>query len=321
MSGSRAVTAFAPATVGNVVCGFDVLGLALESPGDRVTARLREGPGVVLTAISGDDGRLSTEAGENAAGAAVRALLDARAVGEGVALELEKGLPLAGGMGGSAASAVAAVVAADALLELGSTPDRLLEAALEGERVAAGSAHPDNAAPALLGGIVLARRGVRRPVVSLPVPPGLSVALLHPRIEMSTREARSALGTTISLEDAVAQWGNTAALVAALFEGDLDLLSDALEDRVAEPVRGPRVPGFGAVKEAALAAGALGCSLSGAGPSIVALCREPDEARSVGAAMRERFTDAADVPADLHLSPVGRRGARVLEPADATEGG
>ncbi|NIP61031.1 MAG: homoserine kinase, partial [Gemmatimonadetes bacterium] len=186
---------------------------------------------------------------------------------------------------------------------------------------AAGSSHPDNAAPALLGGIVLARRGVRRPVVRLPVPPGLSVALLHPRLEMSTREARSALGTTILLDDAIAQWGNTAALVAALYEGDLELLSDALEDRVAEPVRRGRVPAFGPVKEAALLAGALGCSLSGAGPSIVALCRDPDEARSVGESMLERFTAEAHVPADLHLSPVSREGARVLAPVDSPERG
>jgi len=321
VSAPESVTAFAPATVGNVVCGFDVLGLALEAPGDRVTVRLRRDPEVVVTEITGDDGRLPTEAGENAAGAAVRALLDARGERSGIALKLEKGLPLSGGMGGSAASAVAAVVAADAILELDSPPDRLLEAALEGERVAAGSAHPDNAAPALLGGIVLARRGVRRPVVPLPVPPGLSVALLHPRIEMSTRDARSALGTTIPLEDAIAQWGNTAALVAALYEGDLELLSDALDDRVAEPVRGGRVPAFGAVKEAALARGALGCSLSGAGPSIVALCRDPAEARSVGETMLERFTAEADVPADLHLSPVSREGARVLAPPDSRESG
>jgi len=309
--------AFAPATVGNVICGFDVLGLALEAPGDRVTARRTDGPGVASLEIRGDGGRLPRDVERNAASAAVLALLAEVEAAVGVGLELEKGLPLAGGMGGSAASAVAGVVAADAVLGLNASRELLLAAALEGERTAAGSAHPDNAAPALLGGIVLCRPGARHPTVPLPVPPGLSVALLHPHLELETRAARAALGNAVALDDAIAQWGNTAAAVAALHERDLDLLADALEDRVAEPVRASQIPAFGEVKGAALAAGALGSGLSGAGPSIVALCRGPESAREVGEAMRAAFTRASDLEADLYLSPVAARGARLLDGATA----
>lgn len=310
-----AVTAFAPGSVGNVICGFDVLGLALERPGDRVTAHGHDAPDVRVTAIEGDGGRLPHDPARNTAAAAARALLGAAGVRTGVALRLQKGLPLSAGMGGSAASAAAAVVAVDALLQLGSGPDRLLAAALEGERVASGATHPDNVAACLRGGIVLARASAVRPVVSLPVPHGLAVALLHPHVEIDTREARRILGATVAIEDAVWQMGNVGAFVAGLFRNDRELLGDALGDRIAEPRRTKLVPGFGAVREAALAAGALGCGLSGAGPSIVAICADERDADRVGAAMREGFAAATELDADLHVSPVATRGARVVDGA------
>lgn len=310
----RPATAFAPATVGNVVCGFDVLGLALAEPGDRVTAARREGRGVVIGAVTGDGGRIPREAERNSAGVAAAALLDRAGLREGVELRVEKGLPLSGGMGGSAASAVAGVVATAALFGLDADEDVLLECALEGEKVASGSAHADNVAPCLLGGIVLVRSGVRRPVVSLPVPSGLSVALLHPRVEVATRDARAVLPDAVPMADAVSQWGNTAALVAGLFREDLELMADALVDRVAEPARSSRIPGFGVVKKAALEAGAVGFGISGAGPSMMALCRNRVEARSVGSRMERAFEVEASMEADLFVSPVSVGGARVLEP-------
>lgn len=313
MSGSPSVTAFAPGSVGNLICGFDVLGLALEGPGDRVTARLREEPGVGLRSVSGDGGRIPRDPERNTASVSVAALLERHESATGVALELDKGLPLSGGMGGSAASAVAAVLAADALLGLGSEPEELLECALAGERAAAGSAHPDNVGPSLRGGIVLVRREARRALVPLPVPDGLSVALLHPWIELRTSEARDLLPRSVSLEDAVGQWGDTAALVAGLFRDDWDLMSDALQDRIAEPTRSGRIPGFTAMREAATEAGAVGFGVSGAGPSVVALCRGLEAARRTGERLAETFSEHSTARSDLHVGRVPTQGARVVE--------
>lgn len=318
-----AVEVFAPGSVGNMGCGFDVLGLALERPGDRVRASRADEPGVRIAGVTGDDGRIPREAERNSAGAAARALLESAgppASEAGIALTLEKGLPLSGGMGGSGASAAAAVVAVDALLGLDAGDEALLRAALVGEEVASGGSHADNVAPSLLGGIVLVRPDARRPAVRLPLPGELSVALLHPALELETRSARAALPDSLPLETAVAQWGDTAAVVAALYEGDLELLADAMHERVAEPVRAPQVPGFHAVKAAALEAGALGCSLSGAGPSIFALCASPALAREIGGAMMEAYEREAGPGARMHAAPVGRRGARVVETTPA-EGG
>jgi homoserine kinase len=312
MTPDRRVSAFAPATVGNVICGFDVFGLALESPGDRITLGIRDEPGLVFSRIKGDEGRLPTEPGRNVASVAIQALLRATGRREGIEIALEKGLPLSGGMGGSAASAAAAVVAADVLLGTEVSPEVLLECALAGEALVSGGAHLDNVAPALFGGLLLVRPSPTRPVVRLPVPEGLSVALLHPRVEMSTREGRAALGTTVPLADAVTQWGHTAAFVHALHTGDWELMGDALEDRVAEPHRSSRIPAFAAVRRAALDAGALGCGISGAGPSMFALCRSPEAAGRVGSAMRSAFTERAEPSATLHISRVAAKGARVL---------
>lgn len=317
MSSSHSIRAFAPATVGNLACGFDVLGMALERPGDEVVARVGGEPGVKLTAVTGDGGRLPVTADRNTAGVAARAVLElAGAAHASVELEVHKGLPLAAGMGGSAASAVAGAVAVDALLHAGLSRESLLACALEGERTAVGEAHPDNVAPCLYGGIVLTLPSEPLTVVELPVPDGAAVALLHPHLEVETATAREDLGETVRLQTAVAQWGNTAGLVAGLFREDWDLLSRTLVDHVAEPVRARRVPGFERVRDAALETGAAGVSLSGSGPSIFALCRSLDEAREVGRAMEKAYRRETDGDADLHVTPVGWAGARVLEDPD-----
>ena len=313
MSVPQAVTAYAPATVGNVVCGFDVLGLALEAPGDRVTVRragrTRE---LRITGITGDGGRIPTDPALNSATVAVASLLHGTGRSEGLEIEIEKGLPLSGGMGGSAASAVAAAVAADRLLDTALVRDDILRHAVAGERAAAGGAHLDNVAPALAGGILLTRPSARRTLVRLPVLPELTIALLHPRAELRTEEGRAAMGDTVLLADAVAQWGNTAAFVHALHTADWDLLADALEDRVAEPSRRGLIPGFGAVRRAALAAGAAGCGISGAGPSIVAFCRGAERATDAGEAMLQAHRAEAGPGATLYRSRVSAHGARIL---------
>ncbi|HUU34165.1 MAG TPA: homoserine kinase, partial [Vicinamibacterales bacterium] len=211
------------------------------------------------------------------------------------------------------ASAVAAVVAVNELLGRPATLDLVFRAAMAGEKAGCGAAHPDNVAPALFGGFVLARSADPPDIVRLPVPTGLSCAVLHPRLEVQTGAARALLGDTLPLHTAVRQWANLGALVSALHTGDLDLLSRALVNHVAEPKRASLVPGMAQVKAAAAAAGALGCSLSGSGPSIFALARSLDEAHAVGTAMAAAYASAGGgVAADLWVSAVGTTGARVV---------
>lgn len=304
------VRAFAPGSIGNVGVGFDVLGLALERPGDEVVARRRAEPGVAIT-VTGDD-RIPTDPARNSAAVAAAELLRRIEPGGGVELALRKGLPLAGGMGGSAASAVAAVVAVDALLEAHAPRALLLACALEGERAACGSAHPDNAAPSLHGGLVLSRTSDPTDIVALPLPPELRIALVHPHVEVETAGARQLLGDTLPLARAVEQWGHLAGFVAALYRGDWELLSRTLVDVVAEPLRAAQVPGFPEVKRAALAAGAAGCSLSGSGPSVFALCRGMETAERAGQAMAAAFA-AAGVRADVYAVAPSVSGARVVD--------
>ena len=306
------ITAYAPGTVSNVGCGFDVLGFALESPGDLVGAEPRDRAGVEIIAIDGDDGRLSRDPRSNTAGAAVLALLERLGTTRGIRLRIEKGLPLASGIGSSGASAVAAVVAVNELLGRPAGVDLLVECAMAGEVAGCGSAHPDNVAPSLLGGFVLARSVNPPDIVRLPVPDGLSCAVLHPHLEIKTGSARALLADRVPLDDAVRQWGNVGALVAGLFLNDLALIGRAIEDHIAEPRRAHLVPGLEAIKQAARAGGALGCSLSGSGPSVFALCDSLDRAALAGAKMRDAFSALAGSSADLWVSPVARHGARIV---------
>lgn len=316
------VRAFAPGSVSNVACGFDTLGFAIDQPGDHVTARFEPEPGprsglrIEIEDVLGDGGRLPREATRNTAGVAASSLVE-RAAARGrslpdgcVKLLLEKGMPLSSGLGSSAASANAAVLAVDALLELGMSRDDLLLAALDGEQVASGGRHADNIAPSLLGGFVLVR-GLEPPdIVKLPIPEGLSCALVRPHLEIETRGARVALGDSVPLRDAVTQGANLGAFVAALFCGDFDLLRRSLVDVIAEPKRRGAIPCFGAMRRAALEAGALGVSLSGSGPSIFALAATPDVAERAATAMREAV-EKSGLEADRWVSPVGATGARI----------
>ncbi len=314
MPRAETARAFAPATVGNVICGYDVFGLALAEPGDEVEARLRNEPGVVISAVHGDGGRLPTEATRNVAGVATIAVLAECGMEDvGVEIEVWKGLPISGGMGGSAASAVAAVVAADALLQTGLSPEVLLRCASEGERGPKGDTHPDNIAPALHGGIVMVRPEEPGTVIPLPVPTGLSVALVHPDLELETSKMRGILPEVLPLKQAVRQWADCSALIVGLYEEDWDLIARALVDRVAEPHRSPFIPGFDAVRSAGLEAGALGAGLSGSGPSMFALCRTLAEAQSVASAMADAFAEVGLEGSDTHVSEVGDTGAHLIE--------
>jgi homoserine kinase len=304
------IAAFAPATVSNVGCGFDVLGFALDSPGDVVAVEPGRG-GVEIVRIEGTD-ELSTDIRRNTAGAAVHALVERLETTRGVRLHLHKGLPLASGVGSSGASAVAAVVAANELLGRPASLAVLLECAMAGEAAGCGAAHPDNVAPALYGGFVLARSSHPPDIVRLPVPDGLSCVVLHPHLRVETSAARALIGDTIALGNAVRQWANVGGLVAGLFLNDLPLIGRSMDDYVAEPKRAHLVPAFATVKQAALASGALGCSLSGSGPSMFALCASLERAELVGTAMQGALENATALRSDIWVSPVGRRGARIV---------
>jgi homoserine kinase len=307
----RLVTAFAPATVSNVACGFDVLGFSMEAPGDWVDARLTSS-GVQIDDIIGDEGRLPREVERNTAGVAARALLAAVGERRGVALTIRKGLPLSSGLGGSAASAAAAVVAVNALIEGRASVDTLVACALEGERLGAGSAHPDNIAPAICGGFVLVRHPNPPDLIRLPVQAGLTVVVVHPDLEIETARARALLGTSVPLADAVRQWANLGALVHGLHVSDFALIARSLEDSIAEPRRAPLVPGLAAIKRAAVDAGALGCSLSGSGPSIFALCRDRAAAERVAPAMTAAVQKAIGGESQTYVSSISSRGAHVV---------
>jgi homoserine kinase len=322
MSGARGAgvaTAFAPATVSNVACGFDLLGFALSAAGDRITATVTAEPGVTISRIDGAGATITRDPYANCAGLAAITLLEGAGVeGRGLDLTIEKGVAPGSGLGSSAASAVAAVVAADAALGLGLPQPRLLAFALEGERIASGGVlHGDNVAPCLYGGFVAVRSLDPLDIIPIPVPDGLSCALVRPHIEIKTSESRALLGSAIPLSTAVVQWSNVAGLIAGLFRSDWDLISRSLEDVVAEPVRGHQVPAFREMKQAALDAGALGSSLSGSGPAVFALCRGADVAERVASAMQQALATVAGIAGDRYVSAVGGPGARLIEDAAA----
>ena len=308
-----AIHAFAPASVSNVTCGFDILGFALQGLGDVVSVTTTSQPGVVIESVRGDDGRLPHDSGLNTAGIAAQAVLERLDEKErGLALSIDKRMPLSSGLGSSAASSVAAAVAANRALDGELSRDELLLCAVEGETAASGAVHADNVAPCLMGGLVLVRSVSPPDVVALPIPDGFSCAILRPGIEIRTHESRALLGDSIPLRDAVTQWGNVAGVIAALYREDWELLRRSLVDVVAEPIRAAGIAGFDAVKTAALESGALGCGLSGSGPAIFALCREPRLAEEAAAAMEQAYERHVGLDSERYVSPVGARGARIV---------
>lgn len=312
----RSAVAFAPGGVGNVGPGLDILGLALAGAGDTVRAEWTSAPGIHILAPGHPD--LPTDSTRHTSGLAARAVIDrsgdAGRLKGGVGLTITKGLPLSGGQGGSAASAVAGAVAVNALL--GYPLDRwaLVGAALAAEETISGR-HADNVAPALLGGIVLIRSLDPLDLVELPVPDELWVVVARPDQRMRTAHARSVLPDRISRVTALHQAAQVAAMVAALASGDYDLLGRAIDDRIAEPVRSALLPGFPEAKQAALSAGALGSSISGSGPTAFALVRGYDAGVRVAAAMADAYTRCGH-RSEVRVAQVDHQGARVIEESD-----
>ena len=308
----NSIRVFAPATVANVACGFDIFGFAVDSPGDVVELTRRDTPGVVITDIIGDEGRLPREAARNTAGISIqRYLQHIDRTDIGIDLLLTKQMPLGSGLGSSAASAVAGVFAINELLDRPLQTIDLLPFAMEGERIACGSAHADNVGPSLLGGFVVVRSYNPLDVIKLDTPAGMYATLVHPDIEVNTKDARFILKNEVSLKNTIIQMGNVAGLVAGLMKPDYDLISRSMVDVIIEPVRAILIPQFGEVKQAALDNGALGCSISGSGPSMFALCRDAETAQRVGQAMQEAFL-AVGITSEVYVSEINRQGPRVI---------
>jgi len=286
-AGLARATAFAPASVGNVAIGFDILGFAVDSLGDRVTVARRKELGVAIEAVTGVAGDLPLEPEKNTAGRALLALYEALQPPFGFTMRIEKGIPLGSGLGGSAASAVGAVVAANALLPEACTKLQLLQFAMQGEAVASGSLHVDNIAPSLFGGLVLTV-GIDHPrVKQIPVPADVRAVIVHPHMFLSTKQARAILKRTVDLSDFVWQTANLAGFISGCYTDDLDMIRASLEDVVIEPQRQALIPGFQEVRRAALDAGALGCSISGAGPTMFAWSPAASAAAVLDAMARE----------------------------------
>jgi len=305
----KSVTVFAPATIANLGPGFDVLGLALEAPGDTIRARRRAEPGLGF-ALRGPARGLPKQPAKNVAAHVGGLLLRDSSPGFGVHLELRKGMPIGSGLGSSAASSVAAALAVNALLPRPLPRRALLSFAIEGERLACGVPHADNVAACLLGGAVLVRSGNPLDVVRLSVRGMFRWTVALPETILRTRDARRLLPRSLPLKQVVRQTGTFAALVTALARGDGALLARSFEDVVAEPVSGPLIPGYAEVKAAALTAGAIGCGISGSGPTVFAVSESDAAARRIGRAMKHAFA-AAGLRSRVFHSRLNRSGATV----------
>lgn len=307
-AGQGRARAFSPASVGNVAVGFDILGHPLAGVGDTVTAQRSAAPGVRIAAIRGAPFALPLEAERNTAGAALLALCEALALPYGFEIEIDKGIALGSGMGGSAASCVAALVAANALLDTPLPHAALYPFALAGEAVASGGLHGDNLGPMLLGGLVLATADR---LVPIPVPKAWHSLLVHPEAVLETRRAREVLQVDYALKEFVAQSANLALVIAGCHAGDPGLVRAGLRDVLIEPRRAPLILGFEAAKAAALDAGAMGASISGAGPSVFAWFESDERARSAAPAVQAAFA-AAGFDSQAWVSPIDSPGAHLL---------
>lgn len=306
-----AATAFAPASVGNIGVGFDLLGHTIEGPGDHATVSRIDAPEVRIAAIEGDvagAGQLPLQAERNTAGRALIELRQRHGIAHGFELRLHKGIALGSGLGGSAASCVAALVAANALLAQPLSRDELYPLALVGEAVASGSFHGDNVAPMLLGGVVLATRSRMIPLRT----PELFCAVVHPEFVLETRRAREALAAPYALAEFVRQSEHLALFLTGLARGDHAMIGEGLRDVLVEPRRAALIPGFAAVRDAALAQGALGASISGAGPTVFGWFVERGQAAVAARAMQAAFAGAG-LRSTAHVSPVEGPRAEVIE--------
>jgi homoserine kinase len=308
----ESIQVFAPATVANVICGFDVLGFAVNEPGDEVIMRLTDKPGIAISKITGDDGRLPLDPLKNTVSVSVQHYL--QSIGRtdiGLDIELHKKMPIGSGLGSSSASTVAGLFAAKTLLGDESDAVKLLPFAMKGEEMACGHGHADNVAPALLGGFVLIRSYEPLDIVKLPHPKELYCAIVFPDVNVPTREARQLLRDKIYMKDAVTQWGNIAGLVSGLFMNDIDLVGRSMKDILVEPVRAMLIPDFYKMREIAMKMGAVSFGISGSGPSVFAFTRDEETAKQITKKLQQHLTHI-QIGSNGYVSGINDKGPRVL---------
>ncbi|MBK8292586.1 MAG: homoserine kinase [Flammeovirgaceae bacterium] len=307
----KSVKAFAPATVANVCCGFDILGFAVDAPGDEVKVTLRNDSEIKIKEIIGDEGKLPYEVEKNTASVAIISFLKKIESKQGVDIELVKNLPLGSGMGSSAASGVAALIAINHLMGNPLTRNQLVPHAMEAERIACGAAHADNVAPSLLGGFVLVRDYDPLDVIKIEAVENLYCTLVHPHLELKTEDSRKVLRHSVTLKDAITQSGNIAGLMIGLLKPDYHLISRSLKDVIAEPMRSVFIPGFNNLRQIAMEAGALGFGISGSGPTVFALSQSETKAQQIAEAIQVEFL-RHKLNTDPYVSKVNQEGAKVL---------
>lgn len=300
---------FCPATIANLSCGFDVMGACLDHVGDEMIIRKSSQKGIRITQIEGADLPLETE--KNVAGVAGLALLEQLDVDFGFEIEIYKKIKAGSGIGSSSASAAGAVFGINELAGRPFSRNQLVAFAMQGEVLASGSAHADNVAPALCGGFTIVRGYDPLDVIEINSPDELYATVIHPQIELKTSEMRAVLKPEVSLKSAITQWGNVAGLVAGLCQSDYDLIGRSLQDVIVEPLRGPFIPQFKELKEAAIQSGALGSGISGSGPSVFALSRGKETAQKVANAFQQTF-EITQIPFEIHVSKMSAEGVRIL---------
>ncbi|APU11106.1 homoserine kinase [Cellulophaga lytica] len=303
------IKVFCPATIANISCGFDVLGVALDNVGDEMVVKKTSKKGITITKIEGQNLPLQTH--KNVAGVAGLALLSASDYEGGFEIEIYKKIKAGSGIGSSAASSTGAVCAMNKLLGEPFSNLELVQFAMKGEELASGVQHADNVAPAIYGGFTLVRSYSTLDIIKINTPKKLYATVIHPQIEIKTSDSRKILKTTISLADGIKQWGNVGGLIAGLYTEDYNLISRSLEDHIIEPIRSILIPAFDNVKSASLNAGALGCGISGSGPSIYALSKGKETAEKVAEAMQNVYNKVG-IPYDIHVSTVNTEGIKTI---------
>jgi homoserine kinase len=308
----ESIRVFAPASVANVSCGFDILGFALNSPGDEIILNKNKSGQVKIVDITGDEGKLPKDPEKNSASAVIKNILQHLNLQIGIDIRLHKMMPLGSGLGSSAASSVAAAFALNNLLGSPLDSFEVLKFSMFGEKIACGSDHADNVAPALLGGFVLIRSYHPLDVIKLPAPEELYASVIHPQIEIKTKDARDILKKQIQLKNAIKQWGNVGGLISGLYTSDYELIGRSMEDHIIEPIRSILIPGYDSVKTAAIDTGVLGCGISGSGPSVFALSRGLQIAKEAAQKMNEEFKKIG-IESDIYVSKVNNNGPIVLD--------
>lgn len=309
---SRSIRVFAPATVANIICGYDILGFAVDQPGDEVLMRLTNESGVQIKKISGDEGRLPLDPAKNTVSASVQHYLNhIGKADQGVEIELFKKMPIGSGLGSSSASTVAGLFAINTLFDNLLSPEKLVPFAMKGEELACGTGHADNVAPSLLGGVTLIRSYEPLDIIKLPYPEQLHCAIIFPHVDVPTRDARQMIRNKVLLKDAVTQWGNIAGLVSGFFMKDMDLIGRSMRDVLIEPTRAILIPSFYMMRQLAMENGAFSFGISGSGPSVFAFTPDQQKAEQINTKIRKHL-HSLDITCNTYQSPINATGPRII---------